>query len=341
MDNKKAAVIGAGSWGIALAWRLQKNGADVTLWARNESSVEKLNLEREDKDKLPGVILDKEIYITSNLEEALHDAEFVILTVPSVAVRKVCSQMKPYLQSTEDKHRIIVNCAKGIEADSLMLMSDVILDELPGMDVTVLSGPSHAEEVGKGMPTTIVVGAFTKESAREVQNIFMADEFRVYISPDMLGIEIGASLKNVIALAAGVVDGLGYGDNAKAALITRGIAEMSRLGVAMGGDFETFSGLSGLGDLVVTCASMHSRNRRAGILIGQGRTTEEAVNEVKMVVEGINSADAALKLAEKYEVEMPIVEQVNEVLFNGKNAGEAAKELMMREKKPENDMQDW
>ena len=248
--------------------------------------------------------------------------------------------MKPYLAESEEK-RIIVNCSKGIEKDTLMVMSDVILDELPGSEVAVLSGPSHAEEVGKGLPTTIVVGAFSKESAREVQNVFMAEEFRVYISPDMLGIEIGAALKNVIALAAGIADGLGYGDNAKAALITRGIAEMSRLGAAMGGDYETFSGLSGMGDLIVTCASMHSRNRRAGILIGQGKTAAEATAEVKMVVEGINSAQAALELARKYEVEMPIVEQINEVLFNGKDPKEAVKELMLREKKAENELQEW
>lgn len=341
MDNNKIAVVGSGSWGIALAWRLQRNGYNVWLYARSEKTVERLSVEREDKDKLPGVILDQSVVITNDMEQALKEAKMIVLTVPSVAVRQVCIQMRPYLSDTEDAHKIIVNCAKGIEANSLMLMSDVILDELPGCDVTVLSGPSHAEEVGKGLPTTIVVGAFSKESAKAVQNVFMAEEFRVYISPDMLGIEIGAALKNVIALAAGVVDGLGYGDNAKAALITRGIAEMSRLGAKMGGNYETFSGLSGLGDLVVTCASMHSRNRRAGILIGRGYSTEEAIKEVKMVVEGINSAEAALLLAKKYEVEMPIVEQINEVLFNGKDAKEAVRDLMMREKKPENELTEW
>ena len=340
MDSKNIAVIGSGSWGIALAWRLQKNGFNVTLWARREETASKLRSEREDKEKLPGVILDKDIKITSNMEEALKDAGMIVVTVPSVAIREVCVKMKPYLAESEEK-RIIVNCSKGIEKDTLMVMSDVILDELPGSEVAVLSGPSHAEEVGKGLPTTIVVGAFSKESAREVQNVFMAEEFRVYISPDMLGIEIGAALKNVIALAAGIADGLGYGDNDKAALITRGIAEMSRLGAAMGGDYETFSGLSGMGDLIVTCASMHSRNRRAGILIGQGKTAAEATAEVKMVVEGINSAQAALELARKYEVEMPIVEQINEVLFNGKDPKEAVRELMLREKKAENELQEW
>ena len=340
MDNS-IAVIGSGSWGIALAWRLWKNGEDVTIWARSRESAEKLKLNREDKDKLPGVILDGSIKITDNLESALKDKDMVVITVPSVAVRDVCRKMSPYLKPEDNGHQIIVNCAKGIEADSLMLMSDVILDELPGRDVAVLSGPSHAEEVGKDLPTTIVVSAFSKETAKAVQNAFMADTFRVYTSPDMLGIEIGGALKNVIALAAGVTDGLGFGDNAKAALITRGIAEMSRLGAAMGGDYETFSGLSGIGDLVVTCASMHSRNRRAGILIGQGKTVEEATREVKMVVEGVNSAAAALALAKKYDVEMPIVEQVNEVLFNGKSPKDAVTELMNRDKKDENDLQGW
>ena len=220
-------------------------------------------------------------------------------------------------------------------------MSDVILDEIPGSQVCVLSGPSHAEEVGKGLPTTIVVGAFDKETARYVQNVFMSNVFRVYISPDMLGIEIGAALKNVIALAAGMADGYGLGDNAKAALITRGIAEIGRLGMAMGGKFETFSGLSGIGDLIVTCASMHSRNRRAGILIGQGKSMQEAMDEVKMVVEGVYSAKAALELAKKYEVEMPIVETVNEILFEGKAPSDAINDLMLRDKKIESSTLDW
>ena len=222
-----------------------------------------------------------------------------------------------------------------------MLMSDVILDEIPGCNVCVLSGPSHAEEVGKKLPTSIVVGAFDKEIARYVQNVFMNNVFRVYTSPDMLGIEIGAALKNVIALAAGMADGYGCGDNAKAALITRGIAEMSRLGMAMGGKLETFSGLSGIGDLIVTCASMHSRNRRAGILIGQGKSYQEAMDEVKMVVEGVYSAKAALALAEKYDVEMPIVREVNNILFNGKKPENALSDLMERDKRTEYSALEW
>ena len=256
-------------------------------------------------------------------------------------MRETVKKIAPFYNPTDEHKQIIVNCTKGIEEASLMVMSDVILDEIPGSQVCVLSGPSHAEEVGKGMPTTIVVGAFDKETARYVQNIFMSNVFRVYISPDMLGIEIGAALKNVIALAAGMADGYGLGDNAKAALITRGIAEIGRLGMAMGGKFETFSGLSGIGDLVVTCASMHSRNRRAGILIGQGKSMQEAMDEVKMVVEGVYSAKAALELARKYEIEMPIVNAVNDILFEGKAPGDAINDLMIRDKKIENSTLDW
>lgn len=340
MDCKNVAVIGAGSWGIALAYRLSSNGHNVTLYARRLESADRLKADREDKEKLPGVYLDEKINITSDMEEALKDMDIIVLTVPSVEIRNVCKKMRPYLAGPE-KEQIIVNCSKGIEKDSLMLMSDVILDELPGSEVTVLSGPSHAEEVGKNLPTTIVVGAFSKEVGKKVQDVFMSDTFRVYISPDMLGIEIGAALKNVIALAAGIADGMGYGDNAKAALITRGIAEMSRLGTAMGGRFETFAGLSGMGDLVVTCASMHSRNRKAGILMGQGLSCEEACKQVKMVVEGVNSARSAYLLAQKYNVEMPIVEQINLIIYENKSAREVAKDLMLRDSKAENDVIDW
>ena len=213
-----------------------------------------------------------------------------------------------------------------------MTLSEQIEEELPMANVAVLSGPSHAEEVSRGLPTTCVTGARDKATAEFIQNIFMSPAFRVYTSPDILGIELGGSLKNVIALAAGIADGLGYGDNTKAALITRGIAEIAKLGTAMGGRFETFCGLSGIGDLIVTCASMHSRNRRAGILIGQGATMEEAMAEVKMVVEGVYSAKAALALSKKYGISMPIIEQVNQVLFDGKPAADAVKDLMMRDK---------
>lgn len=268
---------------------------------------------------------------TTDLSNAVKEMDILVLAVPSSFTRETAHRMAGFVENGQ----IIVNVAKGIEEATLMTLSQVIEDEIPQADVAVLSGPSHAEEVGKGIPTTIVVGASSRATAEKIQNIFMSDVFRVYTSPDVLGIELGAALKNVVALAAGIADGLGYGDNTKAALITRGMAEISRLGMAMGGKFETFSGLSGIGDLIVTCASMHSRNRRAGILIGQGKTMEEAMAEVKMVVEGVFSTKAAMALAEKYHVELPIIEQVHEVLFCGKAAADAVKDLMIRDKKIE------
>ena len=334
-------IIGAGSWGIALAYLLSKNGHKVVVWSRSESTVEKLRAYHGNEDKLPGVILDESVEFTSDMEKATVGKDLLVIVVPSAHMRETVKKMAPFIKPSDEHKQIIVNCTKGIEESTLMVMSDVILDEIPGCQVCVLSGPSHAEEVGKGMPTTIVVGAFDKETARYVQNIFMNNFFRVYISPDMLGIEIGAALKNVIALAAGMADGYGLGDNAKAALITRGIAEIGRLGMAMGGKFETFSGLSGIGDLIVTCASMHSRNRRAGILIGQGKSMQEAMDEVKMVVEGVYSAKAALELAKRYDVEMPIVQTVNEILFEGKAPQDAINDLMLRDKKIENNTLDW
>ena len=339
--SEEIGIIGAGSWGIALAYLLSKNGHKVVVWSRSESSVEKLRSYHGNEEKLPGVILDDTVEFTSDVEYAVKDKDIIVLVIPSAHMRETVKKIAPFIQPTDEHKQIIVNCTKGIEESTLMVMSDVILDEIPGSQVCVLSGPSHAEEVGRGLPTTIVVGAFDKETARYVQNVFMSNAFRVYISPDMLGIEIGAALKNVIALAAGMADGYGLGDNAKAALITRGIAEIGRLGMAMGGKFETFSGLSGIGDLIVTCASMHSRNRRAGILIGQGKSMQEAMDEVKMVVEGVYSAKAALELAKKYEVEMPIVETVNEILFEGKAPSDAINDLMLRDKKIESSTLDW
>ncbi len=340
--GKQIGIVGAGSWGIALAYLLTKNGHDVIVWSRSQESVDKLSAYHGNEDKLPGVILPDSVRFTCNIEETVRDKDIIVLVVPSAHMRETVKKIAPFIDLDNEEHKqIIVNCTKGIEEDTLMVMSDVILDEIPGCNVCVLSGPSHAEEVGKDMPTTIVVGAFDKDIARYVQNTFMSNTFRVYISPDMLGIEIGAALKNVIALAAGMADGYGCGDNTKAALITRGIAEIGRLGMAMGGKFETFSGLSGIGDLIVTCASMHSRNRRAGILIGQGKSMQEAMDEVHMVVEGVYSAKAALKLAEKYGVEMPIVKGVNDILFEGKAPSEVVEELMMRDKKVESSLLDW
>lgn len=333
----KIGIIGAGSWGIALAWLLSNNGHKITVYSALEDEIDMLKACHENKDKLPGVILSDETVFTADLEEACRDKELLVMAVPSKFVRSTSEKMSEYVSPGQK----IIDVAKGIEENTLKTMSLIIEENIPQADISVLSGPSHAEEVGRGIPTTIVVGSRSKETAEYLQNIFMNDVFRVYISPDVLGIEVGAALKNVIALAAGCADGLGYGDNTKAALITRGIAEISRLGVAMGGNAQTFAGLTGMGDLIVTCASMHSRNRRCGILIGQGKTLEEAQKEVKMVVEGVYSAKAAMELAEKYNVEMPIITEVNKVLFEGKNASEAVKDLMMRDKKIENPLIPW
>ena len=264
---------------------------------------------------------------TKDLKESIEGMDFLVLAVPSVFTRSTAKQMKEFVSDGQ----IIVSVAKGIEEDTLMILSDIISEEIPNSKVTVLCGPSHAEEVGKGMPTTVVVGAEDKATAEYLQKAFDNEVFRVYTSPDILGMEIGGALKNVIALAAGIADGLGCGDNTKAALITRGIAEITRLGEAMGGKPETFAGLTGIGDLIVTCASMHSRNRRAGILMGQGKSMKEAMDEVKMVVEGVYSAKAAIKLGQKYNVELPIVEEVNKVLFENKNAKDCLKDLMLRD----------
>lgn len=333
----KVSVIGAGSWGTALAILLEKNGHEVTLWSHREEEAKELAKSREHKSKLPGVQIPERIEITGNLESALQAKDVLVFAVPSVAVRSTAKKVAPYVK----KGQLIVNVAKGIEETTLMTLTDIIEEEIPGAKGCVLSGPSHAEEVSRGLPTTCVVGAKDKETAEFLQNVFMSPVFRVYISPDILGIELGGALKNVIALAAGTADGLGYGDNTKAALITRGITEIARLGIAMGAKTDTFYGLSGIGDLIVTCASKHSRNRKAGYLMGQGRSMQQAMDEVNMVVEGVYSAKAGLALSQKYKVEMPIIEQVNKVLFEGKAPAAAVKELMVRDKKIESWDSTW
>lgn len=330
-------VLGAGSWGTALSVLLYENGHQVTVWSIDKAEVEMLTLKREHETKLPGVRLPEDLMITNDLEEAVTGRDFLVLAVPSPFTRATAKSMSPYIKEGQ----IIVDVAKGIEETTLMTLSQQIEEEIPQADVAVLSGPSHAEEVGRKLPTTCVIGAKTRKTAEYLQSMFISRVFRVYTSPDILGIELGGSLKNVIALAAGIADGLGYGDNTKAALITRGIAEIARLGVKMGGKIETFTGLTGIGDLIVTCASVHSRNRKAGYLIGQGRTMEEAMEEVKMVVEGVYSAKAAAKLARKYDVSMPIVDQVNAVLFAGKNPAGAVDQLMLRELKSEHSSLPW
>jgi len=330
-------VMGAGSWGTALALLLHSNGHQVTVWSINEEEVEMLSKEREHKSKLPGVKIPEDMVFTSDMGTAIKEKDFLVLAVPSAFTRGTARNMKPFVKEGQ----IIVDVAKGIEEDTLMTLSQQIEEEIPQANVAVLSGPSHAEEVGRGLPTAVVIGAKTEETARYLQEMFMNHVFRVYISPDMLGMELGGALKNVIALAAGIADGMGYGDNTKAALITRGIAEIARLGVKMGGAIESFTGLTGIGDLIVTCASVHSRNRKAGYLMGQGKTMEEAMAEVKMVVEGVYSAKAAAKLGKKYGVALPIVDKVNEVLFEGKDPKEAVDELMLRDSKAEHSALPW
>ena len=333
----KISVLGSGSWGLALALLLHNNGHEVLLWSARPENARKLREKRENPDRLPGVRLPDEIDVLTDLERALKDVDVTVLAVASPYIRSTAHKMAPFVC----KDQKIVNVAKGIEEKTLKTLSEVIEEEIPQGNVAVLSGPSHAEEVGRGLPTTCVISAHTQETAEYLQSVFMSPVFRVYTTPDILGVELGGALKNVIALAAGTADGLGYGDNTKAALITRGITEIGRLGKKMGAQMETFYGLSGIGDLIVTCASKHSRNRKAGYLIGQGYTMEEAMKEVQMVVEGVYSARAARELAEKYEVEMPIITEVNRVLFEGKSAAEAVMDLMLRDKKVETPMLPW
>ncbi len=324
-------MIGAGSWGTALSWLLENNGHHVTIWSARENEISKLKESRENREKLPGVILQEDVTFTSDLKEACSDKDIIVMAVASPYFRTTAREMKDFVRYGQ----LIVSVAKGIEEDTLNTLTMIINEEIPQAQTVVLCGPSHAEEVGKGMPTLVVAGSENERDSAFVQDIFMSDVFRVYTSTDPYGMQIGAALKNVIALAAGIMDGVGYGDNTKAALITRGITEISRLGVAAGGEESTFYGLTGVGDLIVTCASTHSRNRTAGYLIGQGKSYDEAMAEVKQVVEGVYSAKSAMQLAKKYNVEVPIIEQVNAVLFEGKNPKEAVFDLMCRDKKEE------
>ncbi len=333
----KIGIIGAGSWGTALAVVLDKNGHAVTVWSALEAEVQMLKEHQEHLEKLPGVKLAEKIRFTSDLKAAIDGMDALVLAVPSMYTRHTARSMAPHTADGQ----LVISVAKGIEEETLLTLSQIIEQEIPQSVTAVLCGPSHAEEVGRGMPSALVAGAKSRETAERVQHYFMNESFRVYTSPDVTGMEIGASLKNVIALAAGMADGLGYGDNTKAALITRGINEIGRLGLAMGAKYETLSGLTGIGDLIVTCASMHSRNRRAGILMGKGYTMQQAMDEVKMVVEGVYSAKAAMGLARTYGVDLPIIEQVNAALFENKPVKDAVYELMTRDKKAENEELAW
>ncbi len=329
----KVAVIGAGSWGTALAVLLAKIGNDVHIYGRNKEKVSSFNCDRENTWYLPGIMLPSNIVATTSLEEATEGVKYIVMSVPSHMVREAAQNLKPYIASGA----VVINVAKGIETGTLMRLSEVLAEELAGSDaeIAVLSGPSHAEEVSRDIPTAVVASARKRSVAEEVQDLFMSPGFRVYTNPDILGVELGGALKNVIALGTGIADGLGFGDNTTAALITRGAEEIARLGRAAGANTLTFAGLSGIGDLIVTCTSKHSRNRRTGYLIGNGVQLKEAVAEVGMVVEGVKATEAAHSLSRSYQVTMPICDEMYKVLFENKDPREAVISLMSREKKHE------
>jgi len=328
----KISIIGSGSFGTAIAIMLTENGHDVCLWSYSQEECENLIVHKENIPFLPGFKIPQAVQHTTSLQDCV-GGDIIVCALPSFAVRATMGRLSAYAKPGQ----IVVNLSKGLENDSLMTLSTVLQEVLPGCDIAVMSGPSHAEEVAQKKPTTNVVAANSKKIANFIQDAFMNPYFRVYTHDDIIGVELGGSLKNVIALCAGISDGLGFGDNTKAALMTRGIFEITRLGTAMGARAETFSGLSGIGDLIVTCTSMHSRNRRAGILIGQGKTPDQARAEIKMVIEGINTCKAAKFLADKMGVEMPIVNQAYAVLFEGKPAKDATLSLMNRDKRHESE----
>ncbi|MCD7846731.1 MAG: NAD(P)-dependent glycerol-3-phosphate dehydrogenase [Oscillospiraceae bacterium] len=317
-------ILGSGGWGLALACTSSRLGHDVTVWSAFKDELDTIRRTGELRAKLPGVQIPKSVSLCEDISCAT-GRDIVVVGIPSKFVRSVCEQAKPYV----DKDAIIVSSAKGLEDGSLKRMSEVIREVFPDNKIAVLSGPSHAEELGRGMPTAVAVASEDEEAARLIQSSFSDDVLRLYVNSDVIGCEIGGAVKNVIALCSGVIGGLGYGDNTKAALMTRGLSEITRLGVAMGARQDTFSGLAGLGDLVVTCTSMHSRNYRAGLLIGQGVEPEEAVRRIG-TVEGYACAKATLELAKKYGVDMPITTEVNRVLFEGKSPRVAINELMLR-----------
>lgn len=331
---KKVSIIGAGSWGTAIAFVLAENGHDCLLWARRDVQSEEINNNHKNSAYLPDISLPDNLKATSNLNEAISHGEIIIIAVPTKAIRPVCSEINEMISEP----KLFVHVSKGIEPDSLKRISEMITEEISSSnlkDIVALSGPSHAEEVVQHQPTTVTAASENVEFAEEVQDLFMNKYFRVYTNPDLTGVEIGAALKNIIALAAGITDGLGYGDNAKAALITRGLAEISRLGVKMGANPLTFSGLTGLGDLIVTCTSVHSRNWKAGHMLGQGSSLEEVTAGMGMVIEGVRTTKAAHQLADKYDVSMPLTEALYTVLFEGAQPKQAVDQLMNRMKKQE------
>lgn len=330
---KKIGVIGAGSWGTALFVTLGNKGHDVKVFDKDKEHLESLKENRENLRYLPGVKIPGNVKFVDSTKEALADAEIILFVVPTQVFRKALAEALPYI----DENKIVVNVAKGIEQGSLMRMSEIAQESGIVDNYCVLSGPSHAEEVGIGLLTTVVATSRTPEVAKTVQEVFSTDFLRIYTGEDMVGAELGGALKNIIALGAGITDGMGFGDNAKAALMTRGLAEIKRLGVALGAKPETFAGLTGVGDLIVTCTSMHSRNRRCGIMIGEGMDPKEATEKVGMVVEGMFTTEAAYDLAKKVGVEMPITAAIYDIVNGKHDAKEAVLKLMARDKKPEMD----
>ncbi len=326
--NERIGIIGGGSWGTALAIVLAKKGYDIDIWLRDKKQCDEIVHTRENIKYLPGIVIPNNINITNDISKAVYKKKVIVSAVPSHAVRDTLKIIKNDIY----KDQILVNVAKGIEAETLLRLSEVVSQEIPNIEYAVLSGPSHAEEVAKDIPTTIVVAAQKRKTAEYIQDIFMAPKFRVYTNPDVAGVELGGSLKNIIALGAGISDGLGYGDNTKAALMNRGFVEIARMGEKMGANKMTFAGLSGIGDLIVTCTSMHSRNRRAGILIGQGNSLEQAIKSIGMVVEGIKTTKAAYQLSRKLGVAMPITEEIYEVLYKGSDVKSSVVNLMLRDK---------
>lgn len=326
---KNIAIIGSGSWGVALGIHLAKLGNKIKIWSFMQEEADLINNEKKCKF-LPEVTLPEGIYCTTSYEEAIKDSEVILHVTPSKFTRNTVKEYKKYVTN-----QTIVICTKGFEKETLSSLDEVFKQEIPNLKLAVLSGPSHAEEVSKAVPTAMVIASENEEIANKLRDIFMNENLRVYTSKDVKGVELGGALKNIIAFCAGVAAGIGLGDNSFAALITRGLCEISRLGVALGGKYETFYGLTGLGDLIVTCLSEHSRNRTAGKLMGQGKTLEKARNQIGMVIEGVDNIEVAYELAQKYDVDMPIVNAVYDMLYNNLSPKEGVIRLMTRDKKAE------
>ncbi len=336
MKKNKISILAAGSMGLATAVLLNNNGHDIQIWTPIKEEAELLNTVREYKDRMPGVFLPEGIMCSNDFEETVTNADTVVFTVPAQKTRETAKRLKQCLdKGLIGKDTIIVTCSKGIEIDSCKVLSEVIFEEIPELRLCVLTGPTFAIELAKELPSTVVCASDDMDAAGQIQELFMNSYLRVYTISDMVGAELAGALKNVIAFAAGISEGLGFQNNTKAALMTRGLAEITRLGVAMGASKDTFSGLAGMGDMILTCTGEYSRNRKAGILVGQGNTVDEAIKKVNMVVEGVLTAAPAYKLAQHHNIEMPIIKAIYDVVYNGKNPRDAVNDLMGRTKRAE------